>query len=351
MESKNFLTTANQSNIVSEKFNDPSEYIYNAYLEISEKKANDFLQYRKNWEASQNFTKEFEFPLYILTELTFTCNYRCPQCILGEPEEAKKMQPEIPLMPMKLFKKIIDEGEKFGCKSFCVNHTSEPLLVRDLVERIEYAKEKGFLDILMNTNGELLNEEISRKFVNSGLTRLMVSIDANSSETFKKIRVGGNFDKVRNNVLNFVKIRNEMGSKLPLVRTSFVLQKINQHEKDDFVNFWKDKVDYVHIQSFSKPFETSDDSRILENNPYKTLNDSQETIFRCDQPNNRIVIRSDGEVLPCCSWFGYEIPSGNINEKSIYEIWNGEKMKNLRQLHSEGRYEENETCKKCFNSF
>jgi len=344
MNSKNFITTANQSKLLSKKFSDPNDYIYQAYLETSKKNATDFLEYRNNWKASQEFSKEFDFPLYILTELTFSCNYRCPQCVLGSKEETMKLKPAIPQMSMDLFKKIIDEAEQHNCRSLCLNHTNEPLLVQDLTDKISYAREHGFVDILMNTNGELLNDNLSKKIIESGLTRLMVSIDANSSETFEKIRVGGNFDKVRKNTLNFIKTRNQMGLKLPLVRTSFVLQNNNKHELNGFGDYWKEKVDYVHIQSFSKPYDTADDSRLTNKNskPYN--------VFRCDQPNNRIVIRSDGEVLPCCSWFSYEIPAGNITNSSIYEVWNSKSMKDLRKIHYDGNYHLNPTCAKCVNS-
>jgi len=341
---KETITTADQSITSSKKFDDPSDYIYEIYKSISEKKAKEFAQYRQNWKNSQEFTQKFDFPLYILTELTFSCNYRCPQCVLGDKEETAKLQPSIPEMPFELYKKIIDEGEKYGCKSLCMNHTNEPLLVKDLPERIRYARDHGFIDILMNTNGELLSEEKSKNIIEAGLTRLMVSIDAFTEETFKKIRVGGNFQKVKQNILSFTRIRNELGLKLPLVRTSFVLQKNNEKELTSFKKFWEDKVDYVHIQSFSKPYNTAEDS-------WTSRKIYSPDVFKCDQPNNRIVIRSDGEVLPCCSWFSYEIPVGNINNSSIYEIWNASKMSNLREMHFKGEYYLNPSCKKCVNSF
>jgi MoaA/NifB/PqqE/SkfB family radical SAM enzyme len=205
-----FHTTADQSTQVSKIFADPAEYILNVYKQTSKEKAEKFSKYREDWKKSQKFEKEFKFPLYILTELTFSCNYRCPQCVLGDKEETKKLQPEISEMPFELFKKIIDEAEKFDCTALCMNHTNEPLLVKDLVKRIEYARDHGFLDILMNTNGELLNEEISFKLLQSGLTRLMISLDANTVETFKEIRVGGNFEKVKQKILNFLRIRNDL---------------------------------------------------------------------------------------------------------------------------------------------
>jgi len=277
--------------------------------------------------------------------MTFTCNYRCPQCILGDNSIQKDLLPKNSTMSFELFKKIIDEGEKHQCRSLCVNNTNEPLLLKDLPERIVYAREHGFLDILMNTNGELFTEENSIKILKSGLTRLMVSIDAHSSDTFSKIRVGGNYETVKKNTLRLIELREKMGLKLPLIRTSFVLQRDNIHEKEDFKEFWQNKADYVHIQEFAKPYETAEDFRIENHKPEIVKN------FRCDQPWNRVMIRADGSVHPCCSFYTYYLHMGNVNESSIHEIWNSNKFKELRKLHFEGRYNDNPTCQKCINSY
>lgn len=347
MMSKNtaFHTSVDGGRSSSKKFSDPSDYIYQVYKESSEEDAQEFLEYRKKWNASQRFEYESNFPLYILTEMIFACNYRCPQCILGDKTEEVKLKPSIPTMTFELFKKIIDEGKENNCKSLCVNNTNEPLLVKDLIERIEYARKQGFLDILMNTNGELLNEENSKRLIKSGLTRLMVSIDAHSSEVFSKIRVGGNYENVKKNVISLVKIRNELDLKLPLIRTSFVLQRDNAHEVNEFKTYWQDIVDYVHIQEFVKPYETAEDFRMINHKSSIAEN------FRCDQPWNRIMIRSDGEVHPCCSFYTYELKMGDVKNSTIYDIWNSKEFRELRKLHYEGRYRDNSTCNKCINSY
>lgn len=336
----------------SNKFLDVADYIYEAYKELSIEDASKFLEYRKKWQASLNL-EEFDFPLYIMTEQTFSCNYMCPQCIHGDKEQKEKFQPLENLLPFDLFKKIIDEGSKYGCRSLSLHHINEPLLVPDLPKRIKYAREKGFLDIHLVTNGELLTEKKSRELIESGVTRMMISIDAGRKETFEKLRVGGNFEKVKQNVVNFVKIRNSMGLKLPVVRTSFVLQKDNEGELEEFKKFWENVVDLIQIQSFQLPYSNAKDSR--------TSNKSSipEEDFKCDQPFNRIVIRADGTVLPCCSFSAFELPMGNvsdspifnINKDKIYDVWNSKKMKELRQIHKEGRFREIDACKKCVEWF
>ena len=67
-----------------------------------------------------------------------------------------------------------------------MNHANEPLLDKDLIERINYATERGIMDIHMNTNAMLLTEEMSKKLLDTGLTRLCFSIDALTPETLKK---------------------------------------------------------------------------------------------------------------------------------------------------------------------
>ena len=44
-----------------------------------------------------------------------------------------------------------------------------------------------------------------------------------------------------------------------------------------------------------------------------------------------------------------ELSLGNFNEHSLHELWLSEPMNNLRKIHKEGNYAENEWCKKCVN--
>jgi len=151
--------------------------------------------------------------------------------------------------------------------------------------------------------------------------------------------------KLKKNTLRLIELREKMGLKLPLIRTSFVRQRDNLHETEDFKEFWQDKVDYIHIQEFVKPYDTAEDSRMENQKPDIVKN------FRCDQPWNRVMIRADGSIHPCCSFYTYDLHMGNVNESSIHTIWNSNKFNELRKLHFEGRYNDNPACKKCINSF
>ena len=84
------------------------------------------------------------------------------------------------------------------------------------------------------------------------MTRIQISIDATTQETYDKVRPGGNYDKIIKNVHNFIKLREKLKNNLPLVRVNFVKTELNHRELNDFINLWKDKVDMIGIQEFVK---------------------------------------------------------------------------------------------------
>ena len=92
----------------------------------------------------------------------------------------------------------------------------------DIDEFILYASTKGILDIMLSTNGTALTEKMSYKLIDAGLTKISVSLDANDEEIYNKIRVGGDFKKVIQNCLTFLKVRESLNKKIPLFKVTFV---------------------------------------------------------------------------------------------------------------------------------
>ena len=200
------------------------------------------------------------------------------------------------------------------------------------------------LDIYLSTNGSLLKEKIVKELINSGLTRIQVSIDAFTKKTFDKIRQGGNFSEVVTNTINFLKIRKEMNMELPTLRVNFVRTNLNKHEYDNFVNFWSDKADCIGIQDLvdiMRPIKTKD--KIKK--------------FNCAQPYYHLTVRYDGTILPCCTFFAAKLPmsrlktnkkishEGNLHKidynkllRNITDTWKSEELIKLRKLHKDGDY-------------
>ena len=310
----------------------------------------EFLEYRRKWDQAQRFELELPYPLHVDLELTFACNLRCPMCIISLPkEELREWGDQRAKMTLETAKRIIDEGAREGQASLGLNGINEPLLTPYLVDIIEYAKDKDMLDIMFNSNGFLLTEELSHRLIDSGLTRIMFSLDAITEETYDKIRVRSNFQRVMTNIDTFLRIKREKGAVLPLIRVSFVKMSINEHELDAFIDHWSKKVDFLSIQQYGNPFQGEEKAE-KEALRAQALDFQFEDLFKCPQPWVRALVRNDGTVVPCCAAVGYRLGMGNIHEKSFKEIWQTDQWQQLRRLHSAGGYRENPVCKECKES-
>lgn len=303
-------------------------------------KGKKFSEYREKWKKINNFEIETEFPYFLHIELLYKCNFRCPMCTHGVPELFEKFAYH------ERFKKedvdkVLKEGSKYGCPSVSFQGDNEPFLIKNITDYFKLAKNYGYLDIMVNSNGSLIDEKLAHKIVNSGLTRLRFSLDAFSKETYNKIRIRGNYEQVHKNIENFLKIRKSLNSKLPIVGVNFVEMKNNTHERDSFINYWKNKVDYIVFQPFWKP-----DLDMKYNEMDINKKENEENI-RCNQPWQRLFIKGNNEVHPCCAMFNKYLPLGNLSKMSLFEAWNSDKMKELRSIHKNGKYYENDVCLKC----
>lgn len=303
-----------------------------------------FDDYRVIWDKANNLDIVTDFPLFLQLDISQNCNLRCPQCMIGNPEYLPEYYND-EIVDFELYKKIIDEASSFNCPSLSVQGNNEPLLWPDFEKYIQYAREKGFIDIMINSNATLLTPKRVPSLLNCGLTRLRFSIDAATSSTYEKIRVGGNFNRVIDNINYLLEYKKLNNITLPLIGVSFVKQAANEHEEADFIAYWKDRVDQVSIQTFVPPVL---DNKFSSFYPKNQLADITYESFRCVQPFQRIVLRNT-EITPCCSTFSSKLSLGDIRTTSIHQAWHSDKMNELRRIHSEGKWKENDICKQCVN--
>ena len=311
-------------------------------------KEKEMQEYRQIFDGTASSAKMLQdYPVHIDFELNFICNYRCPFCVMSLPEsELNEWGDPKQKLSFEAYKTVIDQGVEKGLRSVQFNGNNEPLTVEELPRFIQYARDKGLVDIIFNTNGSLLDSAKANQLMDSGVTRLMISLDAFKKETYEKYRVRGNYETVKNNILNFIKIRNDKGSVLPLIRLSFLVHSHNIDELSDFVNFWKDKVDFFALQSLRDVF-TFDDKRSKQMRQLFDVDEEKiDEFFICPQPFLRAMVRHNGDVLPCCSSHGMKLVIGNIHENSLHEIWNGDRANKVRLLVND-RQNQPEVCKKC----
>jgi Predicted Fe-S oxidoreductases len=296
-------------------------------------------EYRLLYDQLSRLEVETDFPIQLDFELNASCNLKCPMCPLSA--ETNKGKGRNTWFEFDDYKKILDEGITKGLRAVKLNYINEPFIRDDIVDFIDYANKIGVVDIYLSTNGLLLNKTVMEQFIKAGLTRIQISIDATTESTYNLVRPGGNFERVINNIETLINIKKKMSSLTPLIRVNFVRTELNESELESFVDYWIDKVDMIGIQEMVKPPISS------KNVGSKTTQDKRQIGFKCSFPYKQLVINNEGDILPCCTFYGEQLKLGNIKSNTISEIWKSDKIKNLRKIHKEGQYYLNEVCKKC----
>ena len=138
---------------------------------------------------------------------------------------------------------------------------------------IQDAVENSNTKVTLTTNGTLLNEKRMSKLLKTGLHMIDISTDAASNETYKKIRVGGDLNITQSNILKLLKLRKDVQAKTKII-VSFVEQKENSHEVDDFKRFWDNQdVDEVLIRKLHSNSGSNFGGEIGEDNDLRKKDD------------------------------------------------------------------------------
>lgn len=290
-----------------------------------------YLEYRRCWNQAGPSNIP-DFPVHIDFQLTDACNMSCTFCPRDTPVMEAMGATDLlnrgTKMPLAMFKSVIDEGVKYNLRAINLGSTSEPLIHRDVVEMVRYAREQGVIDIRMITNGLLLKEKMIRNLFGAGLTYLGISVDAWNAETYRQVRKN-NLTTIIANAELAMNIRAEMGLKFPRIRVSFVNSPEAQSEFPQFLEYWKSRVDWVELQDF-------DDF----GGPVVNRN------FTCLEPFRRLMVWASG-VVGCIAWTAERYPYGHLHGQTIKDCWDSQALRELRATFTE-KHPYNEMCLGCY---
>lgn len=291
-----------------------------------------YRRYRLKWNMAKHFPPND--PLHIDVELTSVCNLRCTFC--PQSDDKKKFRPGH--MELGMFKMIVSEATAMKIDSIKLNLRGESTLHPEFAAMCA-AVQGRFTDIRLNTNGNYkrkLNSVIAKTF-----TEVCFSIDALESDTYRQIRVGGNLNVVYNNIME---LANLMDLKHQTLKLSFVKTKKNQHELKEFISFWKYKI--PRIKFFIRDVaERTEESKADNTKPLSKKRKN------CLMPIRRLTVTWDGNVHPCCvATWNNDLVLGNINSKSLKEIWTSRRIATLRKvLDSGAAYKMIGACSHCLS--
>ena len=299
-----------------------------------------FTKYRKAWEAVKNNPGHLPpFPLFLDIEPEYRCNLRCVTC----PHQFGEKNPSYieDAMSVEMFESICKEAARYQMPAISVSNNNEGLMQHNLFRYIDLSASYGMIDIFLGTNGHLLTEEMSRRIINSPLTRLLISIDAANADSYFKMRRSKKYGMVVDNIKYFHALRKQFKANLPLIRVSMVVTSINENEIEEFKEHWKDTADIISLQRYLQPLGLSQTENQLVPKAREKIKDRI-----CSALWQRMTIRANGDVIACCH-LSNTLKVGNIRNHSIHEIWHGDGMKNLRNIHLKGEYHLIDVCASC----
>ena len=303
------------------------------------KDAVKYLQYRYDFKYYPLKHKLRDYPLVIAVEASGRCNLRCKMCFQKNMDEQEVPQNK-QIMSWNTYKKFISELDEEHLYSIVFASRGEPLLNPNICRMIRLAKQKGVLDIKLNTNGTLMTEEMSRQILGSGLDLLVFSVDSVNPERFKKIR-GTDLLPILRNIDQFMEIKEKEFPEARIkVRVAMVLTKEMQEFHEEEIRlaqeYWTGRVDELSIK-------TENDFASIYIEKDEELNYSV-----CSLLWERVYLWNDGTVNPCDIDHLSSLNLGNINDGvSIKELWNGEKMDKLRNAHQCNRKNMKNVCSRC----
>ena len=283
---------------------------------------------------------QWGLPVSISFEPTTSCNLRCPEC----PSGLRAFTRHTGMLDKAFFRSTIDElaGELLYLIFY---FQGEPYLNRDFLDMVQYASSKRIYTAT-STNAHYLNDDNARRTVESGLDRLIISIDGTTQEVYQQYRRGGRLDKVLEGARNIVKWKKALGSKTPFVFFQFLVVRPNEHQiaeiKDmareigvDQVRFKTAQVyDYAQGNPLIPTIDRYSRYRRTEDGGYAIKNNLSNHCWRLWHDP---VITWDGMVVPCCFDKDATHRMGDLKQKTFREIWHDTAYLNFRGQILAGR--------------
>ncbi len=264
------------------------------------------------------------YPYLFVFEVTNVCNLNCPFCLTGKGISGGR---DVKHMSFEEAKEIIDQvGDYIYLLQLYT--WGEPLINKDIYRIVDYAKSKNIY-VMLSTNATVMTTKNNERLVDSGIDYIMVAVDGGSSETYKKYRVGGEYEKVLANIKNLLEVRRKKAASHPFIEWQFIVFRHNEHEVEK-----TERMAYeLGINKFTPlPAYVEDETWLPKEDKYKVEMFNPERLKNCDRPWTHLNVRADGGVASCCYAFEKTDDFGELSDNSFLEIWNNQKFRLSRKM-------------------
>jgi radical SAM protein with 4Fe4S-binding SPASM domain len=315
---------------------------------------------KKIWNVMQVFSSyyitkwtrsavQWGTPIAISVEPTTACNLRCPEC----PSGLRAFTRPTGNLKEDFFRSTIDQlKDRLMYLTFYFQ--GEPFINPKFLEMVQYAHEQGIYTST-STNAHFLNDENAKKTVESGLDRMIISVDGTTQETYESYRKEGKLETVLQGARNMVKWKKKLGSSTPHLIFQFLVVKPNEHQIGDIYKLAEEiGIDEVLLKS-AQVYEYKNGNELIPSlekySRYVKKDDGtygvkHKLVNHCWKLWHSCVITWDGIVVPCCFDKDATHKLGDLKKDNFTAIWHNESYKNFRKQLLVGR-ESIDICTNC----
>ncbi|MFM8806210.1 MAG: SPASM domain-containing protein [Sphingomonadales bacterium] len=292
---------------------------------------------------------QWGLPISISIEPTTSCNLRCPEC----PSGLRSFTRDTGMLQTDFFRQTIDQLHR-DLFYLVFYFQGEPYLNPAFLEMVRYASQKKIYTAT-STNAHYLTEENARRTIESGLDRLIISIDGTTQEVYEQYRVGGQLQKVLDGAARVVKWKKELRSKTPFIVFQFLVVRPNEHQIEEARQLARrigvDDIWFKTAQIYD-----------YANDPHQLIPTRQSySRYRSTPQGNQFkgqlanhcwrlwhdpVITWNGLVAPCCFDKDAQYKMGDLQQQSFVEIWRSEPYRQFRAKILKGR-KQIDICSNC----
>lgn len=280
------------------------------------------------------------------------CNFKCHYCAHSLSPETKRRESFVSKnLEWTIFQKIVDQAKVFPkkFKRILLTGLGEPLMNPDISKMVHELKEAKVSDNLeIFTNASYLNEELSTSLINSGLTKLRISIQGtDATKYYQNCGMKIDFDSLVKEIKYFYKISRGKCS----VYIKIIEEELEgERDEEKFFNIFQNICDEIFVENLVKaqPLMGDYNNTIVETKTF--FGEKAENREVCPYIFYTLQIDSEGNCFPCPP---LSLPKnfslGNVKTQSLTEIWNGKKHQELMFSHLLKDESKCELCKRCVN--
>lgn len=283
-------------------------------------------------------------------EISDRCNEKCVHCFIPSDFRSKEMTPE-------MFYDIVNQAREQNVINITISG-GEPLIHPNIIDFLNYCRKKD-LSVNLLTNLTLLTDDILEEIKmnpNCSVQVSLYSIDATVHDSITQIK--GSYSKTKNNLLKLIKEKIPVQISCPIIKENVdsfdsVILWADQHNIGVTINYEifgscdhsnENLRHRLSIEDVGLAFDKVSSDEYIKSIYEKAKGKcaEEDSTHVCNICRMYFCVSTEGNVFPCVGWKSRIL--GNINKKSLKEIWeNSSDINYLREI----RQNDFKDCTKC----